>query len=109
MVWTRSSQAARDAIGARLRTASASSGGVSDELGGNVPLAFMGRDPAMFDHPIARRLFDEGMRALPDPYGDGTEPSMPQKPHIGRCRICGSVTKLTREHVPPAAAFNLDR
>lgn len=74
-----------------------------------MPLAFMGRDPAMLNDPIAQRLFDEGLRALPDPYGDGTEESMPDKPRSGRCRICGSVTKLTREHVPPAAAFNLDR
>jgi hypothetical protein len=34
---------------------------------------------------------------------------MPSKPRTARCRICGEKRKLTREHVPPAAAFNLDR
>jgi hypothetical protein len=69
----------------------------------------MGRDPSVLTDVIGRRLADEGLRALRDPYGDGTEEFMPGRSHVGRCRICGEQRKLTREHVPPGAAFNLGR
>lgn len=63
----------------------------------------------MLADEAGRRLADDGLRALPDPYGDRTETFMPATRRVGRCRICGEQRKLTREHVPPAAAFNRDR
>jgi hypothetical protein len=73
------------------------------------PWAFFGRDPSTLTDEPGRRLFAEASRALPEPYGDRSEEFMPDKPRVGRCRICGETRKLTREHVPPAAALNLDR
>lgn len=70
---------------------------------------FFGRDASVLTDDLGRRLFEEGTRALPDPYGDRTEDFMPRKPRTGRCRICGEKRQLTREHVPPAAALNLHR
>lgn len=52
---------------------------------------------------------DEGLRALSEPYGDHHEDFMPKKRHVGRCRICGETAVLTKEHIPPAAAFNRGR
>lgn len=69
----------------------------------------LGRDPSILNDKLGRRLAAEGYAALVDPYGDGTEEFMPAKAHVGRCRICGERRMLTREHVPPAAAFNLGR
>lgn len=31
---------------------------------------------------------------------------MARKPVIGECRLCGTVTRLSFEHVPPRSAFN---
>ena len=66
------------------------------------------RDRSALDD-VGRRLIDEGSRALPDPYGDGTEELLPQKRQRGRCRICGERAQLTSEHIPPGAALNLGR
>lgn len=69
----------------------------------------LGRDPSVLTDEVGRRLADEGYPALADPYGDRTEEFMPLKRHVGRCRICGERRRLTREHIPPGAAFNLGR
>jgi hypothetical protein len=69
----------------------------------------LARDPSALNDEVGRRLAEEGQRALLDPYGDGSEDFMPQTPLVGRCRICGETRQLTREHVPPGAAFNLGR
>jgi hypothetical protein len=58
---------------------------------------------------IGRQLIEEGRRALPDPYGDGTEEVLPATRRHGRCRICGEQADLTSEHIPPGAALNLGR
>lgn len=63
-------------------------------------------DPSALDD-VGRALIEEGRRALPDPYGDGTEHLLPQRKHRGRCRVCGEQADLTKEHIPPAAALNL--
>ena len=54
----------------------------------------------------ARRLLDEGLRAFPMLDADAAEVLLPLRPLVGRCRICGELEQLTKEHVPPAAAFN---
>lgn len=66
------------------------------------------RDASVLDE-VGRRLIEEGSRALPDPYGDGTEELLPAKRRRGRCRICGEQANLTSEHIPPGAALNLGR
>ena len=71
-------------------------------------IVLAGRDRSLLD-AAGRRLADEAAAALPDPYGDRTEEFMPARASVGRCRICGERAPLTREHVPPAAAFNLGR
>jgi hypothetical protein len=62
------------------------------------------RDDALTAH--ARALLDEGLRAFPTLNADAAEVVLPTTSLIGRCRICGEVRQLTKEHVPPAAAFN---
>lgn len=69
----------------------------------------IGRDRSTLTDELGRRLFEEAVGALPDPYGDKAEGFMPDKPRVGRCRICGAQRALTREHLPPAAAFNRGR
>lgn len=62
------------------------------------------RDDALTER--ARGLLDEGLRAFPTLNADAAEVVLPTTPLVSRCRICGEVRQLTKEHVPPAAAFN---
>ena len=41
--------------------------------------------------------------------GSGETEMFPTKRHVGPCRICGTVTELTEEHIPPRGAFNKQR
>lgn len=66
------------------------------------------RDRSLFDEK-AQRLLAEARRALPALEHDAVEVVLPGEPTEGRCRICGRTAKLTREHIPPGAAFNKSR
>lgn len=59
--------------------------------------------------PQARALADEARAAFPALRHDATEQLFPHRRGVGRCRICGEQRELTREHVPPRAAFNKER
>lgn len=50
-------------------------------------------------------LIDEALNYFPDAEGDGSI-FMPTTRGIGRCRICGEEREMTKEHIPPATAFN---
>jgi hypothetical protein len=54
----------------------------------------------------ALALVDEARRAFPMVGADTAEVLLPDRPLVGRCRVCGETRPLSKEHVPPAAAFN---
>lgn len=54
----------------------------------------------------AARLLDEARRAFPSVGADTRQVFLPTERLEERCRICGTVGPLTKEHVPPASAFN---
>lgn len=45
----------------------------------------------------------------PAALAGGGPPLFPPAKHVGACRICGRVTELTEEHLPPRGAFNKQR
>lgn len=69
---------------------------------------FVARDHAVFT-PEAQRLVNEARAALPALRHDASEELLPPRPLVGRCRICGEERPLTREHIPPGSAYNLER
>lgn len=59
--------------------------------------------------PEAQRLMNEALAAFPALAHDATEELLPQRKAVGRCRICGEERPLTKEHIPPQKAFNMER
>jgi hypothetical protein len=68
----------------------------------------LAREAAAVDE-VGRALAREGQLALPAADADDAEPFLPRQPRAGRCRLCGQQCELTREHIPPGAAFNRER
>ena len=62
------------------------------------------RADGLTDH--ARALLTQALHAFPALDADAAEVVLPLRPLVGRCRICGQLRQLTKEHVPPASAFN---
>lgn len=54
--------------------------------------------------PEALAIFDN--TRLRAPTG---EELFPREPRVGRCRICGATSELTREHIPPRSSQHEDR
>ena len=57
----------------------------------------------------AMRILAAADAAFPELARRDDEELMPKHPRSGRCRLCGTVGPLSREHVPPRAAFNSGR
>lgn len=57
--------------------------------------------------PAAMALKAEAELAFPALAQPG-DPLFPRTKGVGRCRLCGRQRLLTREHVPPRTAFNLE-
>lgn len=49
------------------------------------------------------------LASLYEPSLFGPNPGFPIKQHVGACRLCGNVTELTFEHIPPKVAGNASR
>lgn len=62
------------------------------------------RDAAARDR-VSPELLAEARAALPGTQ-DVVPAMLPRHPVLGRCRLCGTRTLLTREHMPPAASGN---
>lgn len=69
---------------------------------------FVAKDPGVMT-PRAQRLVNEARAAFPALVHDATEELFPPRANLGRCRICGEQRQLTREHIPPRSAYNLER
>ena len=65
------------------------------------------RDAATIES-VPPELAAEAMSFFPDAVGDGSV-FMPTKPLVGKCRLCGEMRRLTKEHIPPASADNRGR
>lgn len=69
--------------------------------------------------PKIKQLFDEAVVAAPDGYikidssgnnvTEDTVAMLPRKPIKGRCRLCGQIDDLTKEHIPPKSSGNKQR
>jgi hypothetical protein len=62
------------------------------------------------NNPTARKLLDEAIAAAPAEYVNNNE-GMEMLPRMsiagaGKCRLCGNIGKLTKEHIPPFASGN---
>lgn len=55
---------------------------------------------------VDRRLIDAARAAMPPGLPDDGTILLPLEPTTDRCRLCGETGSLTKEHIPPAAAFN---
>lgn len=73
-----------------------------------MPQQAIARDPSAVT-PEVRRLYAEAREQFPEVLRDDSAEFLPQTPRRGRCAICGSTEELTREHIPPRAAFNKGR
>lgn len=52
-------------------------------------------------------LFDEAMAAAPiDILSQGVVKMLPRKKLTGKCKICGKIAELTKEHIPPKGSGN---
>ena len=75
-----------------------------------IPLAGTGltpvAGPGAVITPTAHAALAEALAIAPEGYGVGNLEMLPTTPHRGACRICGQVTDLTREHIPPQSAGN---
>ena len=70
-------------------------------------------------NPVVKRLLDEAVEATPagfvktDPTGEtiseNTVSMLPKHPVRARCRLCGQVGDLTKEHLPPKSSGNKER
>jgi hypothetical protein len=66
--------------------------------------------PARRGHfSIGPQNHDEASCGTADPYKHGVELSEPAMAKFGPCHICGVLSKLSFEHVPPRAAYNDQR
>jgi len=61
-----------------------------------------GRDPTE-----SALLIAEAMRVAPPGYAQPGGELLPRRKGAGRCRLCGEVRLLTKEHIPPKGAGNL--
>jgi hypothetical protein len=61
-----------------------------------------GRDPQEFEGLIA-----EAMKAAPPGYQQPGAELLPRHKGTGRCRLCGEIRPLTKEHIPPKGAGNV--
>jgi hypothetical protein len=66
------------------------------------------RDCAVVDR-IDGRLIAAARAAMPAGLPDDGTILLPLEPTTDRCRLCGETRPLTKEHIPPAAAFNRAR
>ena len=57
----------------------------------------------------AAAIWKQAGGAIPHPPQGGTVVLLPKEKSTGRCRICGQMRELTREHIPPTAAGNVGR
>ena len=65
------------------------------------------KDPTRANDPKIRALFEEAWAAAPTGFLDEDVIKMlPRKRVSGRCRLCGKVDVLTKEHIPPKASGN---
>lgn len=64
----------------------------------------LGKDPTVLAK-APEGLIDEALNYFSDAEGDGSI-FMPTTRGIGRCHICGEEREMTKEHIPPATAFN---
>jgi hypothetical protein len=62
-----------------------------------------GRDPSEVE-----RLLAQAMRVAPPGYAQPHDELLPRRPGAGRCRLCGQTRPLTREHIPPKGAGNIE-
>lgn len=69
----------------------------------NLPANFILANPAVSPDRIHDQLKAEDMKS----YSTGE--LFPNNPHVGVCRVCGETKPLTKEHLPPKAAFNKGR
>lgn len=60
------------------------------------------RDPREME-----RLLAEAMAVAPEAYAATGNEMLPRRRRIGRCRLCGEVKRLTKEHIPPKGAGNI--
>src|SRR3990167_6592028 len=67
------------------------------------------------EDPILRSLYNEAWAAAPSAYTSGTtipvnlRTMLPRRSLKGRCRLCGKISDLTREHIPPKSSGNKSR
>jgi hypothetical protein len=67
-------------------------------------------DPSQLRDPQIQKVVDEGMDAVPQGFlGEDVVELLPKNPLGGRCRICGRVAQLTKEHIPPRNSGNKQR
>lgn len=66
----------------------------------------IGRNPAATSTPEFARLWNDAVATFPELVEESREELLPRTPRSAPCRICGRMAELTREHVPPRAAFN---
>ena len=69
--------------------------------------------------PDIKKLFDEALRAAPQSYvkstidgnikTENTVAMLPRHSVKGPCRLCGNITNLTKEHIPPKSSGNKER
>lgn len=63
--------------------------------------------PGGRDRTEAARLLQEAMRVAPPDYEAPGVEMLPRHKGIGRCRLCGEVRPLTKEHIPPKRSGNV--
>lgn len=62
---------------------------------------------SVLTNPKSDLLYAEGLKAAPGSYlKEDTVKALPRRALIGRCRICGKTSQLTREHIPPKGSGN---
>lgn len=65
------------------------------------------RDVERRNHPVVQALFAEAGAAVPPGFANEDVIAMlPRRRVDGRCRLCGAVGPLTKEHVPPKGSGN---
>lgn len=86
---------------------------VTTPTGPNAPAdkwRFAVADPSVMSDPDTQNLVDEGMDAAPDGFlNENVIQMLPREPQVGKCRICGDVLQLTKEHIPPRNSGNKQR
>lgn len=69
---------------------------------------FVGKDPSSAVSPRIQKLFEDAWAAAPQGYlEENTVEMLPRRPVIEACRLCGAMTRLTKEHIPPKGSGNI--